>query len=371
MKEKASKEGKEEEGANMSEKISRRQFVRRAVASGLGGWGLGVRGWGQAVPAEAALRLVGEEATSRRSRVVLVRDARVQGEAGELDRDVLAALLDEAVKLAAGEVSAEKAWARFFSSDDRVGLKPNGLGGPSISTATDLIELCLERLDGIGVKAENIIVWERDEDGLFNCGLLPNPDGPGVRMQGIQDTWDEEVTQGSFTGRLTKVVTQQVDAILNLPILKDHNIAGMTLALKNHYGTIANPAAYHANRCNPYCADLNALPAIRDKTRLIIGDALRPVCDGGPMDRPAARWNYNGLLVSTDPVAMDVQGWRILDARREEMGLRPLERVGRKPQYIETAAERGLGVCDPERMEVMERDLGQAEKAASAPAHQA
>lgn len=353
MGEKASKEGKEEEGADMSEKISRRQFVQRTVALGLG-----VRGWGRRIQAEAEVRPLEEEAKERRSRVVIVRDARVQSETGELDRDVLATLLDEAVKLAAGEGSAEKAWARFFSSDDRVGLKPNGLGGPSISTATALIELCLERLDGIGVKAENIIVWERDEDGLFNCGLVPNPEGPGVRMRGIQDTWDEEVTQGSFTGRLTTVVTRQVDAILNLPILKDHNIAGMTLALKNHYGSIANPAAYHANRCNPYCADLNALPAIKGKTRLIIGEALRPVCDGGPMDRPAARWNYNGLLVSTDPVAIDVQGWRILDARRQEMGLRPLERVGRKPQYIETAAERGVGVCDPERMEVIERDLG-------------
>jgi len=177
-------------------------------------------------------------------------------------------------------------------------------------------------------------------------------------MRGINGDWDDEVSRGAFRGRLTRIVTQRIDAILNLPVLKDHNIAGMVLSMKNHYGSIDNPHQHHANRCNPAIADLNSLPAIREKTRLIIGDLLRPLADRGPTDYPPARWRYNGLMASTDPVAIDYQGWQILEARRREVGLPSLAQRGRQPDYIASAAERGLGTNDPEKIELIERDLG-------------
>lgn len=329
----------------MKELTSRRKFLKRTALAGVGA-ALG------ATLASARTLAAGQ------SRLVIVRDGQVQDEQGRIDRAVLERMLDQTLKLLAGEDSAVKAWEKFFSPEDRVGIKPSGLAGPSLSTATALIQLCLERLDGIGVKAENIIVWEQHDSKIASCGLPLQPEGPGVRIRGINGDWDTEVSQGAFRGRLTRIVTQRIDAILNLPILKDHNIAGMVLAMKNHYGSIDNPHQHHANRCNPAIADLNSLPAIREKTRLIIGDLLRPLADRGPTDYPPARWRYNGLMASTDPVAIDYQGWQILEARRAEVGLPSLEKRGRKPDYIASAAERGLGTNDPAKIELIERDLG-------------
>jgi uncharacterized protein (DUF362 family) len=82
------------------------------------------------------------------------------------------------------------------------------------------------------------------------------------------------------------VLTTQVDGVLNLPILKQHMLAGMTGALKNNFGCIHNPNKMHLDNCDPYIAEVNAVPAIRDKQRLVIMDALRPVVDNGPAYQP-------------------------------------------------------------------------------------
>ena len=57
--------------------------------------------------------------------------------------------------------------------------------------------------------------------------------------------------------------------LINLPVLKDHDGAGVTIALKNMYGAIHNPNKYHPNGCDPYVADLNMLPEIRSRMKLI------------------------------------------------------------------------------------------------------
>jgi hypothetical protein len=109
----------------------------------------------------------------------------------------------------------------------------------------------------------------------------------------------------------------------------------------------------HNNHCDPFIADLNMIPAIRSKTRLIIMDALRPLADGGPIFRPNAMWKYNGLLVSQDPVAVDTMEWKIIDERRTEIGLPTVAQAGREPISIATAAARGLGVNDFDKMDII------------------
>ncbi len=78
---------------------------------------------------------------------------------------------------------------------------------------------------------------------------------------------------GSAGSLLSKTLTQLCDAVINLPVLKDHGIVGVTMALKNMFGAIHNPNKYHPNAGDPYVADVNMLPAIRQKVRLTICDA--------------------------------------------------------------------------------------------------
>jgi hypothetical protein len=67
-------------------------------------------------------------------------------------------------------------------------------------------------------------------------------------------------------------------------------------------------------------------------------------------------WNYNGLLVSEDRVALDYTCWQIIERKRTEVGMKTLEALGNHPRYIATAADpsHGLGTDDPRRMTVVE-----------------
>ena len=76
---------------------------------------------------------------------------------------------------------------------------------------------------------------------------------------------DEESTWGVARIRITKILTRECAMVINLPILKDHEGAGVTFAMKNMYGVVDKPYTLHANHCNPGVADLNCIPVIREK----------------------------------------------------------------------------------------------------------
>ena len=66
---------------------------------------------------------------------------------------------------------------------------------------------------------------------------------------------------GSAGSLLSNTLAHTCDAVINLPVLKDHGIVGVTLALKNLFGAIHNPNKYHTNAGDPYVADVNMFPA--------------------------------------------------------------------------------------------------------------
>jgi hypothetical protein len=112
----------------------------------------------------------------------------------------------------------------------------------------------------------------------------------------------------------------------------------------------------HSNNCNPGIADLNCIPAIRDKVRLTIGDAMSSVYQGGPGFRPEHLWYPNALIVGEDRVAVDSTALQMLDRKRVEAGLATLDAAGRTPHYIATAADSAhrLGTNDPQRISLTE-----------------
>jgi uncharacterized protein (DUF362 family) len=142
--------------------------------------------------------------------------------------------------------------------------------------------------------------------------------------------------------------------VINLPVLKDHGITGVTMALKSFFGAIHNPNKYHSNVGDPYIADVYMLPPIRRKTRLAICDATTAQYEGGPSYMPQWSWRFNSLLVSCDPVALDSTGWHIIERQRTENGMKSLKDAGREPKYIASAAARRLGAADPARIERVE-----------------
>lgn len=214
----------------------------------------------------------------------------------------------------------------------------------------------IERLLDVGISRDNIVVYDRTDAMLSACGYELNT-GAGVKCGGVEGHWDDKVVmQGAFRGRLP-VILKYCSAIINLPVLKDAAGAGITISMKNHFGTISNPHQCHANGCDPYIADVNAIPAIRDKQRLIVCDATSACFEGGPGPDPRYIWQPNTLLIGTDPVAIDSLGATMIDERRSQHGLPSLAAAGRKPKQLDSAAERGLGTKDLTKVDLLRESV--------------
>ena len=293
-------------------------------------------------------------ASPEKSRVVLVRNAAVVDAAGKVENALLERMLDKAITAFSGQATAADAWRKYFAPEDVVGLKINTLGNADIKgMATTMhfasvIGAVAAGLRKAGVADKNLVVWDRSEEEMKEAGLTMQGD-PG-RMRFIankvsrRDAGEYAETAnpvGGLSSRVSRILDQVTTAMVNICVPKTHSGAVFTNALKNHYGTIDNPGRMHANNCsNPGIAEVNAIPIIRKKQKLIVSDALLMVVEGGP------RWNrrfirpFGGLLVGTDPVAIDAVAVSLMDELRKADGLEPL--APRVP-HIGLAEQLGLG----------------------------
>jgi uncharacterized protein (DUF362 family) len=282
-------------------KLTRRQFLIGGSTAALGA-AVGVK------------RLSAAEAkSSEKSRVVVVQSERSLDTLSRPVPEVVEKMLDTAIARFSGESEPKAAWAKYFKPSDLVGVKMNVMMN---ATHPELVRAIVRRLVDIGVKNNNIIIWDRDRAGV---GM------EGVEVRNQRFGYDEKT-------HVSKIITEKCTALINVPGVKAHWITGIAVALKNWVGVIGglNPSdqgvtyAIHADN-GAECCMFNAMPVIRDKCRLVIVDALRPLCHGGPQVNPRYLWDYRGILVSTDAVAMDIVCQRIIQEQRDKFGLGPIQ----------------------------------------------
>jgi uncharacterized protein (DUF362 family) len=291
-------------------------------------------------------------------KVVVARDPDLHASGGQLDEKRVLDLLDRAIAAYTGKDHPIDAWKSIVPVGNVIGLKVNGLGGKGISTHAVLVQAIAERLQQAGVKPGDIVVWDRNARDLEACGLTINTDSSRVRCFGsdVAGYEDQPVVFGSASVKLSKILTRECAMVIGLPILKDHQMAGVTFAMKNMYGVVQRPFELHANNCNPGVPDLNCIPVVREKVRFTIGDAMTSVYEGGPGFHPEHLWQPNALIVGEDRVAVDHTAWQMIERKRAEVGIPTLEAAGRAPVYIATAADalHNLGLNDPKRINLME-----------------
>jgi len=295
-------------------------------------------------------------ASNGKSRIVIARDPKLRPTGASLDSSRLLRVLDRAMQTMYDCDSPLEAWKKVVRPGEVVGLKVNCLAGKGNSTRPELVDAICERLQQAGIK--DIVIWDRLNVDLENARFRIVERGSGIRCFG-NDTlgFDPELaTFGSVGSLVARTLTQVCDAVINLPVLKDHGITGVTLALKSMFGAVHNPNKYHVNVGDPYVADVNMLPPIRQKVRLTICDATAAQYEGGPSYMPQWTWPFNGLIVGRDPVALDYTGWQIIEKKRAEVGMKSLKESKREPTYITTAADsqHRLGTNDPKRLELVE-----------------
>ncbi len=317
------------------------------------------------------------------SRVVEVYHPGCVLEKRQVDKDAVRLMIRRGLS---GFTGSKDPWPEFLSPGDRVGLKINTLGRPLLVTHRELVQALVEDLTEFGIKENNIIVWDRWQHHMTAAGYVLNTSDNGVRCYGTEgrgvdqrkidpdvafesDFDTPDARDGGTASRFSSIFTKECDKVINLAILKDHNTSGYTMCLKNlAYGLCDNNSRFHKPpHIGPFIAGLCAFPPVREKVVLHIVDGLEACYDQGPVpDNPRVIFAPRTVWLGTDPVALDAVGYRVLDAKRVEVGLprlkdsRSFDGGPRPVDHIDLAAAKGIGTADISRIKVERIDLSRA-----------
>ncbi|MGC4051431.1 MAG: DUF362 domain-containing protein [Paludibaculum sp.] len=134
-------------------------------------------------------------------------------------------------------------------------------------------------------------------------------------------------------------------ALISLPALKAHWLTGIGTVFKNYITFTGSPSSYHdAN--NAKLGEIWLTPQVKGKTKLVLVDALRPLCDKGPQPDPRYMWPYRGLIAGTDPVAVETVCLKVLMQKRQAIRGEPWP-LSPPPLVVEIADKRyGLGTSN-------------------------
>lgn len=307
--------------------LTRRGFLGSAAVAASLPHALALAGENEEVP---ALRL---PPGKPRSRVVKVA-AREVVQNATVHRPLLREMIRKAITTLAQTKVERDAWHSFLAPDDRIALKFNRSAQAKLGTTEAMAETLIQSLVEAGFSPEQLVCLEEPSG-------VASRNGTTLPRLGFSSS----VTKFASGEDQLALVLDQVDAIINVPFLKTHNICGFTCSLKNlSHGLVKHPARFHENRCSPYISDIVGLAAIRDKVRINVVDALRVVYDGGPEAATGAIRNLGTVLASIDPVSADTIGLEILNDTRTRSGLPVVARSAADVPYLRSSHESGLGV---------------------------
>lgn len=242
-------------------------------------------------------------------------------------------MLETSLRQIANTPTAGDAWRTWLDDDDIVAVKFNRSGQSTIGTSTDFGRALIASMLRADLSNERIMLLEAPPELEREFATRRPPDG-----------WVDRVCDFGSGSDQFRAALDQATAIINVPFLKSHNIAGMTGCLKNlSHGLIMHPARYHADGCSPFIGDIVACSDIRPKLKLNIIDALRVMYDGGPQASESTVMSANLLIASTDPVAADSTGLVWLNRIRKNRNLPPIGGSDDAVPYLKAAENRGLG----------------------------
>lgn len=291
-------------------------------------------------------------------RVVLVRHPGLAAGPGRLNPRAAIALFDRLFAALTGKTKARAAYQSLFDPGQTIGVKLNTLAGRGLAPHPDLCRALAGWLTKAGHPAKKIIFYDRTAREMVQAGFRIVTSGPGpyyfstdVLSGGGYE--DKPSLYGQVGSCFSRVLTRHTSVLISFGVLKDHDLAGVSICLKNLFGLIHNPNRYHDSQCDPYVAHVAAHPLVRPKLRLCLSDALVAQYHGGPARNPTYQAPLGGLMGSLDPVALDAVGAEIIEGYRRRKGLPSLAEEDRSPRWLATARDEGLGQSDPARIKVV------------------
>jgi hypothetical protein len=168
-------------------------------------------------------------------------------------------------------------------------------------------------------------------------------DRDGIRRiaEEVAHEFDGAAIEDEDKSFLADIVTKEITKLVNIAVLKHNEDSGVTWALKNiALGVTTNKVRFHIDYCARSIADIMALPCIKDKTVLHVGEAAK-ISTVSVAGAQIAR--DNRLFFGRDPVAMDRIGLDILEEKRAAHGLESVRAIS---THISACAQKGLGTDD-------------------------
>ena len=277
--------------------LTRRDFIRGTVGATLAVSVLGVP-WAH-----------GSEATEQSSIVTVVRDKNVMDAALKVDSKILKNMLDQTVLQLTGKANIQAAWAELIKPDDIVGLVPTPDLNPTHPELVDAVKMSL--IKEMGISEDNIVMAQGGKRKPMRC-----------------------------------------TALICMPALKGHWLTGIGTVIKNYILYSGRPSSYHQEN-SAKLGEIWLIPEVKGKTRLVLVDAIHPLCDKGPQPDPRYKWAYNGLLAGTDPVAVETVCLEILNQKRQALRGEPWP-ITPPPICVEAADKAyGLGTSKMEKINIM------------------
>ncbi len=313
------------------------------------------------------------------------------------NREAVRAMLRRGMQELTGAPDWVSAWRLFFEPGEVVGIKLNPVSRPHVISSPETVQEIIVCLEAAGIKRKDIVAYDRYKDEFYQAGFdkwLPE----GVRVAWAADYYDN--TQQKIAGydlnhymdmQLTlpgfdfdndtarrsyaaEFITKQVDKLVNLCLLKHHQSAGLTVALKNlSHGLVNNVNRSHSspelNSCGQFIPTSVSIPVVRNKSVLHICDAVKALYHGGPVlnaRKVKYVWEHNRMFFATDPVALDRIAWEHLDAKRVAMGMEPLAIARRdqdsnfvrmQPEHVDIAGALGLGEGNRKKIDLLQLKL--------------
>jgi hypothetical protein len=250
--------------------VTRRDFLKGAA---LGTLGIALYGKDGRLLARTGGGAVPFAAENPQSTIVLIRNEKAIGAGDKIDAAVVQEMIDTALKEFCGEADIAKAWAKYIKPEDTVGVKFTRCGYMRVHTEQPVIDAIVKRVGEAGVAKDRIFAQD---------GGLP---------------------------------VAKCTALINVPTIKVHTLTGIAVSLKNYINFSPQPSKYHAPSTN--LSEIYLQPEVKGKTRLIIVDMLRPYFGPGPQINPLHRWNYYGIMIGTDPVAIDSTCLKLCQIKRK------------------------------------------------------
>ncbi|MDR1983613.1 MAG: DUF362 domain-containing protein [Prevotellaceae bacterium] len=227
--------------------------------------------------------------------------------------DLVAVMGGEPAQLYAKVIASMGGIGRFVKKGQSVVIKPNIGWNKTPELAADTNPLLISAIikDCLAAGASEVGVFDHTCDEWRSCyktsGIEEAVKAAGGKMLfAHEEKYYREVSIPNGKRLKNAKVHEAIldyDVWINVPILKNHGGAKMTISLKNSMGVVWDRRYWHSNDLQQCIADF---ATFRKKPALNIVDAYRIMTQNGPQGKGVNDVQLaKAIFMSTDPVAVD------------------------------------------------------------------